>query len=76
MLSKKKINMEMLKNNIDNEEKANEFMDKITNKLDDYALRRAYNSSVIKYNKKPNSNTKYMLDYFKRKLEERHLSVR
>jgi len=76
MLSKKKVKMEMLKQGINDEQTANIFMDKVVNKLDNNALRRAYNSSVIKHNQKQTKNTEYMVNYFKRKLEERNMSYR
>ena len=66
----------MLKQGINDEQTANIFMDKVVNKLDNNALRRAYNRSVIKHNQKQTKNTEYMVNYFKRKLEERNLSYR
>jgi hypothetical protein len=70
-----KIKKTMQKEGINTTEDANRFMDKIVNKLDDKSLYRAYTGAKEKHNKKQNNNTKYMVDYFYKKLQERGIKI-
>jgi hypothetical protein len=73
-LIKKKIIKEKLleRESIDTLQQANDFMDRVTNRLSDNDLKRAYEKAKEKLKRKPNDkNKQYMANYFRTALEKR-----
>lgn len=64
-----------IKKELNTIEKANAYMDRITDNLSNYDLKRCYLNSKEKYERKQNKNTLYMMNYFKSKCYKRGIHI-
>lgn len=69
------LNKRKIRETLNTEEKANNYMDNIVSHLSNYDIKRCFISAKEKYERKPNKNTLYMMNYFKSKLDDRNIKL-